>query len=165
MERNNVIVVAVLVVLAFLSGTLASSYGITPAAKPVPTLHTRLVSQPVRFSNVWNITSSCVGGGVTSLFNFTITFAGRDVGSDWVNFKPAAGGFGIVDVALVFNATNIPTNTGCLPEASLLSIVIFSGGSGDTYWRVLQPGTYAALTGFAAPTPRAVESWTLTTLS
>jgi hypothetical protein len=167
-EKKSVILVSILVIVAFLSGKLATSYGITPATKPVPTLHTRLVTQSVPFSKVWNLTAC---GVATPLFNFTITLAGKDAGSDWVDFKPTPfGNFSVVNVALVFNSINIPA-LGCpnITEPVVLSATIFSGGSGsgDNYWRVLQPGNYTYLDntfGFARPTPLAVESWTVTTL-
>ena len=167
MERKSVILVTVLEVVAFLSGSLANSYGIvTPESKHIPTLHTQLFTQSVTFSKVWNFTGPC--GAITPMFNFTITLAGKDAGSDWVNFIPTpTGDFSPpLTVDTVFNSNNIPP-LSCSTEPVILSAAIFSGPA--NYWRVLQSGNYSALTtfgpGFAVPTPIAVESWTVTTVT
>ena len=169
MKKKDVILVLVFVTAAFLSGTLTSSYGmINPEARPVPKLHTELFTQPVIFSKLWNFTAC---GVVTPLFNFTITLAGKDPGSVWVDFRLTPGGpnGNPVNVASVFNSTNIPA-LGCpsTTEQVILSSVIFTGGSGDVYWHVLQSGNYAAQEdtfGFSLPTLNAVESWTVTTIT
>ena len=169
MKRKSVILVLVLVVAAVFSVTLTRSYGLmAPDAKPVPKLHTELFTQPVIFSKLWNFTAC---GVVTPLFNFTMTLAGKDAGSVWVDFRLTPGGpnGNPVNVASVFNPSNIPA-LGCpsTTEQVILSSVVFTGGSGDVYWHVLQSGNYAAQEdtfGFSLPTLTAVESWTVTTLT
>ena len=169
MKKKSVILVLVVVIAASLSVALTRSYGmIIPDAKPVPKLHTQLFTQPVTFSKLWNFTAC---GVATPLFNFTITLAGKDAGSDWVDFRltPSGPNSNPVNVASVFNSTNIPA-LGCpnTTEQDVLSSAIFTGGSGDVYWHVLQPGNYAAQEdtfGFSLPTLNAVETWTVTTIS
>jgi hypothetical protein len=76
LQKKSVTIVTVLIAVAFLSGTLASSYAITPASRPAPTpptLHTQILSETIP------------GQQLTTSLVLTFNLTGHDVGSDSLN--------------------------------------------------------------------------------
>ncbi len=156
MEKKRVIVVALLTVVAFLSGTLARSYAIIPATKTAPpTLHSQALSQQVPLFSIPLCSSTA------AYFNLNLT--GHDPGSTFISWNffsngPSSG------IELFLYAPNSTQSTICSNNWNVALAVITTQ---TLSLRVLSSGNYTICCGINSGNSQAsiTETWTATTIS
>lgn len=173
MERKKVFMIAVLVSVSFLSGTLATTSAIAPSIKiGPPTLHTQVFSDQLQLTvKLVPCPKATVNGTIISdvpAANFTVSLAGRDPGATFVtwNFLPIAVSPGVVSLyGPDANQTTVCSysNNAMVAVSAPLATV----STQSLIVRIIASGVYTLVgTVNTGDSPLSVkETWTVTTIS